>query len=464
MDGDESRIEGRHAVVDALLRERLGGAAAPDCVKAVLARHAAGEGVATARRLAAAERGEVAAAADGARWARWLVAALCVLGVGVVVAVGALRARGGAAVAGPQEPVQEPSPAPAIEVRDLAQLKELLAQVAGLEVELRQLVLREPDLTPLPAPYRTSPEVARLVAEQLLRDVRAEGPLTGESMLQLRFLLPRGRTVAIAVSVDDRLEQAKRVLCSVHGMAGSISVGKIDQGLDERDEKQIEAAWAEAHLALAVRNGVIGSLDPTGIEPFLACESVALVPHVLFPGLGGIRTRDLANLTLLKRLRRLDVSRIPRQIDLWAIDHIARLAGLEELVLDRCSIDDLDLEPLGRLPKLKALSLRDCAAVDGSFLLPGVVGHEQEEVPFARLERLDLSGHAAHPRVLRELAARTALRDLGLERCELDDGDLAILAAAKSSLARLRLGGSPAVAEAGRGLFAGREVVEVVWR
>src|SRR5687767_8934725 len=120
--------ETRFAVIDTLLAEVFAGRAGGDGA-AVVQRFAAGAGAAAAAQLAAAERAlgaprflpRLLPRIHGVSRRSWLVAALLLLGSGVLVAVAWLQARTTDVTA--QDP--DRADADVVPVRDLAHLREL---------------------------------------------------------------------------------------------------------------------------------------------------------------------------------------------------------------------------------------------------------------------------------------------------------------------------------------------------
>lgn len=494
MDGDEREVGGGEGLVHALLQERLGGERAPELCAQVLARHAAGEGVGAAARLAAAAPGE------GGR-SRWLAAALVLLGIGVVVAVAVMRHQGDVA----QVPVQQPedpqgqdrsgSKVPeVVPVQSLEQLKELLPQVIGMSMQVSELPFpgcdyRLPDRGPFPC----SVDDARSFASHLAADARATEP-AGWEWGDSNFLLLRdGRAIAFAIAPGSDLPDRNRRRAGVRGLMSDISLGVYTVGL--LDKPAADTAWA-AQIA----NGLVcnrSDLQPENLRAFADRESLKLLMADGVTGAAALRGGDLANLTTLPKLRRLDLSG-QGWVDGEALRQVSKLQHIDELILDNFQWDDEALEQLCFAHPLRLLSLRHCMRIQGSVFdtfkeayleaiidefwraveivdlsqcgplqvvmlpmlnpkelrladtpLPETTAHGDHWLPIrsfdSRLEVLDLSGHALTASRLRELTGFPQLRELTLDRCQLTDNKVTALAQGKAPISVLRLGGNPGV-------------------
>jgi hypothetical protein len=479
---DIDDIEPDEAVLDALLAEQLGAERAPDLTARVLAAHG--------DRSAAAARARAAASTASGRRERspWLAAAGLLLGCAVVVAITWLRTVPTPAPA--PGPAPGPAPAPVqpqepsiIEVDSIAELRRLLPSVTTLRVESWFLASDSTlDLRGAP-PWTADAATLRDVVDALMKDEKMEvtRPAGWKWQNRLLFADKDGRAIAMAVN------RYTRGTVGMRGLTGDLFVART---------APLAHALAAAEQAACEHLGILrrrAELAPD--SPFRASSSVIVAGYpVPTEELNG---NDLVVIASFAALRRLDLGHVAARIDRKLLEAISRNSQIEELILDGTRVDDEELRVLANM-NLRALSVRrgaglrgrafggalfaevpqwftslerldlsDCKALHDDLLadlgrlprlrelalrgvpLPASAAAFQALVAGGRLEVLDLAEHDLKPDALRAIAGATALRELKLSLCEIDDADLAILAAAKGPLATLIVTGNTAITIAG---------------
>lgn len=466
-----SDSEASLATVDALLAEAIGqrdGAGPRDVTAAVLARWAAGDGNAAAARvrLAAAPDPHSVAVEPKVVLSQWLVAALMLLGLGVLFAVAwSQRAREQVPVQDPVRPADVTQP-----VRDLAQLRELLPQVDHIELE----VLSLPDAN-LPfrvelggTPVHATKDTTARVLEALATEARVERPAGWDWPNHLHLVLRSGKRIVMAVHPYDR---GARQTLGLRGLQGDLSVGGA--AVDTIREL-LDTATRVARLAHGVVVSVADFVGPNAFPTDLA-------ELRLF----GVGNEDLVHLERFARLRVLDCSGLQQTLTSDGLRAVGRCATLQELSLAGMTLPDIDvlrLTPLVRLRRLDLRGVREFTGegfghyVNSALRRDGPREVDLGDVPtltdagLARiaewgvrdlqlagsggnigttgwralmaspeLVRLDLSRWSLDHDRVRDLAARSDLQQLALDDCGLGDADLEVLATTQSPLRKLSL-------------------------
>jgi len=473
----DERPASEHAVVDALLREQLGGAEPPALADAVLARHRRGEGRAVDVR-------DPRPAAPP----RWLAAAIALAGLGAVL--GALLLR--RPVPAPA-PVQQPQPgpqsrsqsesqsSPTVDVTSLDELRRLLPKTTALRIEPWY---QQPSMVsvPLAPPRQLDGEPALRLARALADDVREEPTAGWRWAHRLQFVLDDQRTIEVGL---DRRDPG---CIGVHGLHGDarIPLSTADLLLRELDD---------AARAL----GIVTEREHLDDPRLRARGSLVLA---FADDRSPLTEAELDVLAHPEPATSLDLRGIPMLVDARVLAAVARGTSWERLVLDGCDVDDDELRPLGTLPKLCSLSLQRCTRLSGEAFCRRPDGAGGSVLPFAALTSLDvsgcsglrrdangrgltrnllptivaqhslrilrladaalpdddaswqrfaaetkvtlldLSGHQFAPALLRRIAGIASVTVLRLQLCGLHDRDLDALAAAKQ-LGALDLGGNP---------------------
>lgn len=488
-NGGARGVEPRDAVADALLAEALGDARHRDQTDAVLARLAAGDAE------AAATRAELAARPDGPEDARrsrlerlrpWLVAALLLLGIGVVV---------GIAVSDPDavdDFAQEPDAGTddVVPIRDVGHLRELLPHVKTVELEV--LRLPDPDV-PFDVELAGVPVIATDgIRERIVRGLAGAGlqvPAGWDWQNRLTLSLDDGHRVAMALYPYD---PGTRQTIGVRGLKGDLTVSG-DAAAACRE--LLDAATTVARMAHGV---VLRADELAGPGAFPAnLEELRLF---------GIADADLRHLQRFEQLKRLDVAGLRDTLGREGLREIGRCFTLEELSLDGCAVDDEGIAPIFNLNGLQRLGLRGVRSLTGtgfrhfgpmSFYRKAPTSVDLRDVPTltddglaqvvtyatpelllggsgagigatgwravvdaVAITRLDLSRWPLDAARLRDLRDADHLEVLAVERCDLDDADLEILAATKSPLRELSVRGNLAVTVEGVRALAGIATLE----
>ena len=444
------------AVVHVLLEEHF-GEPGPDLTASVRAR--LGERQAAVARVAAAEVGGRSPASR-----RLWVAALVPIAIAVVAATAWLRRVDTAAVAPPPPPAVANQDPEVLEVRSVAQLRELLPKVVDLRIEVFRI--RPDGLEARAAPPWSADAATREAVVAMLLDSRVgvTQPAGWEWDNRLSLVCDDGRAIVMALNRHDSTTVGMR------GLRGDLFVGR-SQPLVAAVELGEQAACL--HLGILRRR-----VELAADSPFRPLESIRLAGHP--DRAQALRREDLDELAKFDRVRRLDIGRLAPLVDRDLLAVFAGMPALTDLVLDGATVDDDDLPALGM--RLRSLSLRGCPNIRGTVFRPVLLGFH---VPLSELDRLDLSfckgldGVALALPLLRELrlrgapiaalpgpqfanrievldvgenpvsvtqlrdiAAMPSLRELHLPLCGLGDQQLAILADAKGPLRTVALNGA----------------------
>ena len=265
------------------------------------------------------------------------------------------------------------------------------------------------------------------LARTPIRDV------TGLRGLPLRRLDLSGTAVKNAVLDDiaDDIELTWLDLSNTKIVAGKLpQLGKLRKlahlGLGRLGVQREAIAWIASNASLHELNLSRASI---GDEDARRLASLVLTQLVLSNTAVGDAT--IASLHL-GELRVLDVSNT--EVTRESLAPIAKAPALEQLFLGNTQIDGA-LDALTALRELRVLDLENLPVTDDALALLAAT---------PKLEELNVDGTHIHGAALvTRLRGLPHLRSLGLERIDIDDGDLPGLAAAAPRLDTLTLADDP---------------------
>lgn len=457
---DDDETTPTAAMVHVLLEEHY-GTGGPELAARVHERF--GDRAGAAARVAAAADGVGPSLVSRRLW----LAALVPSAIAVVVATAWLRRVDPAAAAPPVPPPAVPNQDPeVIEVRSVEQLRALLPNVVDLRIEIVSLRPDGIDTRAAP-PWMADPATrAAVVAMFKTSRVAVTRPAGWEWDNRVSLLCADGRAIVMALNRHDDS------MVGLRGLQGDLSVSPAGP---------LVAAVAAAEQAACLHLGILRRrADLADGSPFREREALRLAGHLDVAQ--ALRREDLDRLATFGKARRVDVGGLAAMVDRKLLATFALMVALTDLVLDGATVDDEDLPALGK--RLRALSLRGCPNVRGAVFRPILLGlhvplSELERLdlsfcqglddrgialpllrelrlrgavridpvldtldPFGRLVTLDVGEHPLTAAQLQKIAAHPVLCELHLPLCDLDDDDLAVLAAASGPLRTVVLNGN----------------------